>query len=184
MRGRTLGALVLVTALLLTLAEPASAYLSRKDPNDIAFRGDIKRAISKRYRAPLGALPSVRWVRITIRYYDRPPWKKDHFLAVFFDTKGGKRQDYILQMFLWTAATPLDPQWPRFTCWLLKRGDGLVATYDDGVVAGKSAQSATCAFPRDAMVIRKTVKWRASASGPRFPDDFDFAPDQGWYPHL
>lgn len=183
MRARGGVVVALAVMMVVAAAGPSSANLSRGDPNDIRPRGDIKRSTTTKYSAPWGPLESVRWVRTTMRFYDRVPWRKRDVL-VTFDTKGGQRGDYDLQMFKYD--TPLAEGWPRFTCWLRvwdSSGADLLMTYDDGIVASHDPRMATCAFPLRVMRIRKTVRWRVSVSGNTW-SSFDFAPDRGWYPHL
>jgi hypothetical protein len=158
-------------------ASPAAADLLRTDPNDYSLAPDIKSARSDVFRGTYSG-HKTRIVRISLRFYDRIPWKRVFLLQASLDSKGGGAADYSLQWFLSNG---------KFSCWLVK-GEGLagsivlnekqVVDYDRG------RHFVSCAIPRSALQESKSPRWRANASNSKNIGKQDRAPNKGWFSHL
>jgi len=163
-------------AVLMMGATLARADLQSGDPND-AKSPDIKSVASNTFRGTYMGTETAL-LRVSMRFYDKIPWRKIFDMEVVFDSKGDKAPDFSMMLL---------KNGRKFKCRLVK-GSGIVGAggivLDETQVVDYSAgaRNVDCAIPRFSLKPDKTIRFRTYVVREDFTSDA--APNKGWYSHI
>lgn len=161
MRGSSF--FVLVFALIVATAPLAEASLGKRDPNDVSFPLDIRRAESlARQRGDSGGM--------FIEFYRAIPDNEPR-VKIFFDAFGSRSADLVLRFRVFNGGA---------ACTFVRLSDHERFSTSP---TERRWRSLYCEYERpDSMKRVKGVSWRVKAVLPAVGRDF--APNAGWYPHI
>ncbi len=179
----------LVVLATLAVSTPARAAYSANDPADSNTKMDVRTVTSRVDQGSIGGHPA-KIVRFKVVFAHPVPWAKLHIpdLLWAMDTRATSAADYRLDIF--RRKFPGDPR--RMHCWLRNSSNEIILS-DDGVVGySASGRVATCAFPKQAMSVRRSgvVRWAVQSVYAADAAETDFRIDNApsgapfLFPHL
>ena len=157
----TVVALVLAT----TVAPDASADLTRRDPNDVSTRLDLRKVSSAIYRSA----DSDR-MGMTLEFWRSVPRRLRPRINVWYDAFGSQLADYLLAFHFF--------RYGGSGCRLVRLADRRIL---DSSEMDEQWRYLYCEVRRPGGMEGHTVHWRAAAV--LRGRGRDFAPNTGWYPH-
>ncbi len=154
---------ILAFALIVATASLAEASLSQRDPNDVSFPLDIRRAESlARQRGDSAGM--------FIDFYRAIPDNGPR-VKVFFDAFGSRAADFVLRFRTFDDGA---------ACTFVRLSDHERFSTSP---TERRWRSLYCEYERpDRMKRVRGVRWRVKAMLPAVGRDF--APNHGWYPHI